>query len=242
MQTYYIKHKLSIGDITNLSDSDSELVINNSDLDIEDIVNIETYEKIFLARITDISKSSVEVEILEEIGNRENAIEKEIVLIQSLSNGSKFNYFLEKSVEIGIDRVIPIESQYSLLNKKKALKEYGLWQKIVSDALEQSRNINRLIIDKPIDIKDLNTDRDSLKLCLCTENVEYKHLKDIENNIKDSKKIYIAIGPEKGWSSSDINIFSNLGFEYIKLNGNILRTETAGLVISSIIKYIRGEM
>jgi len=57
-----------------------------------------------------------------------------------------------------------------------------------------------------------------------------------------SKNFTVAIGPEKGWSSSDIEVLKNLGFDFIKLRGNILRTETAGLVIVSIIKYLKKEI
>ena len=49
-------------------------------------------------------------------------------------------------------------------------------------------------------------------------------------------------GPEKGWDISDLEIFKELDFEFIKLKGNILRTETTGLVIGSIIKYLKGEI
>ena len=117
MEKFFIRHKLSVEDITNLSDSDSELVISKGELKIQDIVKIETYEREFIGQITDISKSSVEVQIVEDLGEREVEYEPTITIIQSLSNDSKFNYFLEKSVEIGIERIIPIQSKYSLKTK-----------------------------------------------------------------------------------------------------------------------------
>lgn len=244
MQKFHIPHKLKIGDITHLSDSDSELVVSQKILNIEDLVEIETYEKIFVGQIIDITTGSVEIEIVEEKGERIDKVKPSITIIQSISNDSKFNYFLEKSVEIGIGKIIPIESRYSLKNKGKALKNFGLWNKIIKDATEQSRNPYPPILEKPIKIKELDSDdfKDSIKICLATENVEpvfldqYLKTEDINNNI------VIAIGPEKGWSSSDIQIFKNLNFSFVKLRGNILRTETAGLVIGSIVKYLKGEI
>ena len=165
MNTFYIKHKVSEQDIVHLSDSDSEFVIRELKLNIEDIVQIETYEAFFLAMITDIEGNSVEIEIREKVKDKENIQGVGITLIQSLVNKSKFNYFLEKSVEIGVDRIIPIESQYSLLNKNKALKEYGLWQKIVKDATEQSRNIKPTSIEKPIKIDELRVEERENKIC-----------------------------------------------------------------------------
>lgn len=245
MERFFVRHKLSEGDITHLSDSDSDIVINSLKLEIEDPIEVETYESIFVARITDITPGTVEVEIIEKVLDKDIKSNIDITVIQSLSNESKFNYFLEKSVEIGVDRIIPVESRYSLRNRNKALKDVGLWRKIVKDAQEQSRNIKPTIVEKPIKINDLskeNFSKESIKICLATEAVntvllsEYIKEKDISN------PIVIAIGPEKGWSTSDIIEFEKLNFDFVKLQGNILRTETAGLVITSIIKYLKGEI
>lgn len=245
MKKIFIRHKLKVGDIANLSDSDSELIIQEGKLDIEDILEIETYEKIFLAQITDISKSSIEIEILEEKGDRESDYIPSVTIIQSLSNDSKFNFFIEKSVEIGIEKIIPIESNYSLKSRNKAIKDTGYWNKLVRDAVEQSRNIFPTIIENPIKIEKLREYRypeNSIKICLSTEAIDSEYLGDLLKRTDLSKPIYIAIGPEKGWSSSDIEVFKDAGFRFIKLRGNILRTETTGLVIGSVIKYLKGEI
>lgn len=242
MQKYFVRHKLSVGDITHLSDSDSELVISRKELKIEDVIEVETYQNTYLAHITDIAGNSVEIEILEDRGVRENSYVPSISIIQSLSNDTKFNYFVEKSVEIGIEKIIPTETRYSLRGKSKAIKDYGMWNKIIRDATDQSRNTFPTMIEKPIRIKELleyNFEQDAVKICLATENVDTKYISEVD--FKD-KPVYIAIGPEKGWSSSDIEVFKELNFTFVQLRGNILRTETTGLVIGSIVKYIKGEI
>ncbi|HNW23384.1 MAG TPA: RsmE family RNA methyltransferase [Candidatus Dojkabacteria bacterium] len=242
MNRFFIKHKLSIDDVTHLSDSDSELVINNLKLNIEDFVEIETYEYIYLAVITDISKSSVEIQIVEEIRKKDSKDSIGLTIVQSLIGSNKFNYFLEKAIEIGVDKVIPIESKYSTVNRNKAMKELGLWRKIVKDATEQSRNISPTFIDKPIKLKDLMLIDTPNRICLSTENTDSISLEKYLEKIDITKPIVVAIGPEKGWSSSDIKIFRDLNFTFVKLKGNILRTESTGLVIGSIIKYLKGEI
>lgn len=243
MQKFFIRHKLSTGDTTYLSDSDSEIVISEKKLKIEDIVKIETYEKLFYAQVTNITKGSVEVVILEDIGERESEYTPSITIIQSLSNDSKFNYFIEKSVEVGIERIIPIQSQYSLKTKAKAIRDTGHWNKIIRDAVEQSRNIFPTIIDKPIRIDELKEYQlEGIKLCLSTESIDSQYLNKMLKEIDISKPVYIAIGPEKGWSSSDLLVFKEMEFSFVKLKGNILRTESTGLVIGSIIKYLKGEI
>lgn len=245
MQKFFIKHKLSVDDITHLSDSDSRNVIEKGDLHIEDYVEIETYERKFLAQITDIQKNSVETNIIEDLGERESDFVPSVTIIQSLSNDSKFNYFIEKSVEIGIEKIIPIESKYSLRSKNKAIRDTGFWNKLVKDATEQSRNIFPTIIERPMYIRELKNykfERNSIKICLATEVDSSKFLNDYIQGKNLNVPIYIAIGPEKGWDITDIEILKKLGFDFVKLRGNILRTETTGLVIGSIIKFLKGEI
>ncbi len=83
---------------------------------------------------------------------------------------------------------------------------------------------------------------EGLKLCLSTETDNSKYLNTLLKKENISQPIYIAIGPERGWSFSDLKTFQELEFEFVKLKGNILRTETTGLVIGSIIKYLKGEI
>lgn len=242
MYKFFVNHKLTEGDITHLSDKDSTFAINSLKIQIEDILEIENYESVFHAIVTDIQTNSVEIEIKEKVRDKNRIEDIGITIVQSLSNESKFNYFVEKSVEIGIDRIIPVESKYSLRTKNKALKDYGLWRKIVKDAREQSRTQRETIIEKPIRLSALKLEKNTNKICLATENVSTINLKKYLSDVDIKKPFVIAIGPEKGWGEKDIQIFKNIGFRFIKLEGNILRTETSGLVIGAILKYLRGEL
>jgi 16S rRNA (uracil1498-N3)-methyltransferase len=242
MQKYFVPHKLKVGDITNLSDKDSEFVISEKLFKIEDPIQVETLESLFLAIVTNIGKSSVEVEVVEKISDIES--EKSafsVTILQSISGDFKFNFFLEKAVEIGVHKIIPVESRFSLIPKKKALKKLGLYQKIVKEAKDQSRNPYDVEIEKPINIKSLKTINSKNKICFATE---VKNPLSLEKSLskKDPNLSYtIAIGPERGWSISDIKVFKELGFEFVRLKGNILRTETAGLVIASILNFRAGK-
>lgn len=242
MNKFFVRQKLSIDDITHLSDVDSEYAINTLRINIGDVVEIETYEAIYLGIITDIQKKSVEVEIREEVKKKGIKDSVDITVAQSLISRNKFHFFLQKATEIGIDRVVPVESQYSTIKRHKAVKEYASWKKIIEDATEQSRTTNPLIIEKPVKLEDLNTNNISNRVCLCTENTEYISLQKYLKTINLKEPFLIAIGPEKGWSSKDINLFKSLDFTFVKLQGNILRTESVGLVVGSIIKYVKGEI
>ncbi len=243
MKPYYIPHKLSVGDITNLSDSQSELIISQKLHKVEDLIKVQTLNAVFRAIITDISTASVEVEIMEKLS--EAPSEKSgysITLLQALSGDRKFNTLLEKAVEIGVETVIPLETEYTTLSQTEAAKRMNNYRNTVKDAAEQSRNSHPTVILDPIHISRLSelNFTGTEKICLATENIQTRELTDAVS--KAPANFVVAIGPETGWSSSDLQIFTNLGFKFIRLKGNILRTETAGIVISSIISYLNREI
>lgn len=253
MKSFYIKHKINLGDTVNLSDTDSEILLAHKSIIEGETVLLESVSGLFLGKICYIGNGTIEVEITSKsddlyISHTPSADKLKTVLIQSISNDSKFTYVLEKATELGVDMIIPIESKYSLLSQNKALKKVGLWKKVILDATEQSRTKNPPYLNPPIKISSLpkaleellsSNFEDSEKLCLATEAINTKYLSDM-GSLEKEKVFLIAIGPEKGWHSSDIKLFEKLNFDFIKLKGNILRTETAGLVILSIIKYIKS--
>lgn len=251
MNRYYIPHELKIGDVTRLSDKDSVLAISEG-ISIEDPVVLETYSSIFNAVVSYIEKGSVEVEVVEYVGKRETLgnnskvpRENEISILQSISSPKKFGYFLEKCVEIGVSKVVPILSELSLVSSVKFEKDLGLYSKIISDATEQSRNLHPTVLEKVTNVKDISrvVMGNSIKVCLATEVPNTETLsKYIGNNLNKFKSspITIAIGPESGWGVRDIENFKSQGFIFLHLEGNILRTETVGIVISSIIKFVKG--
>jgi 16S rRNA (uracil1498-N3)-methyltransferase len=241
MPNYFVPHKLKVGDITNLSDKDSSFVISKKLFNIEDPVKIETLESIFWGIVTNIEKNSVEVEIVEKISDSfSQKTNFSITVIQSISNDFRFNFFLEKSVELGIKKIIPVESKYSCIKKNKAVKKFGMYKKTIRDAAEQSRNPHVVEILKPIYLKDLEEFGTKNKICLTTEMDGILTVDKVLEKKDLHSDWVLAIGPERGWSVSDLEIFTNLGFDFVRLGKNILRTETASLVLASILNFKAG--
>ncbi|HVX93163.1 MAG TPA: RsmE family RNA methyltransferase [Candidatus Dojkabacteria bacterium] len=241
MQKYYIPHKLKIGDIVNLADNDSLFAIK-SGVRIEDIINVETNESIFRAVVTNIENKSVEVEILEKIEDRINHEDLHISIVQSIPvNIHKINTIVEKLTEIGVQSIFFIEASQSKMQLKSLKKNFNSVQKVLNDAIEQSRNPQPPVLHTPITFKEVfnHIPKESLKICLTTENVNKNELIELEQ-IKDfkEKNIVIFIGPESGWSFEEISFLKENGFKFLNLKGNILRTETVSIVISSIIKFM----
>lgn len=238
MQKYYIPHKIKSGDITHLADNDSDFAIK-SNIAEEDVIDVTAPNGIFQAQVTFIDKASVEVEIIKKL---EDAVIENtgITILQAVSNITKFGLFLEKITEIGVLRIVPVVTELSIVDQRKAQKQFLLWEKIIRDATEQSRNPNPPILEKVVELSAYKTDKSALKLCFVTENINTIPIsKDL---ISHFDNVILAFGPESGWSFDELEILKKNGFKFVNLKGNILRTETTPIVATSIIKFIQGKL
>ena len=203
--------------------------------------------KEYLAKIISDDDSKLILNLLEETEITREA-DVDIHIYQSLPKGSKMDYIIQKNVEIGISRLTPIISDRSLIkikNKKKEKKKIERWVKISEESAKQSmRNvipdINRIIsFEETVkEIKRLKEEC-NLEVIVPYENEEINSTKDINFN----KKNYAAvIGPEGGFDENEISSLVEIGAKSISLGPRILRTETAALVLSTIILHETDNM
>lgn len=243
MNSYFIRHKLKAGDITNLSDQDSERLIKDKKLQGGDIVSLKTLQAQYKGQVVYVDTATIEVEVLEETETYESTEPAvKLILLQSISGESKYKYALEKSTELGVAEIYPIYTQYSLMSLKRAKSKYNSWKAVVDKAIDQSRSktITKLHHTDELSRLDLSKMK-GIKICLVTEGVETKSFSQIYNDDNKGGDLIVAIGPEKGWHSSELERFKESGFQFATLGVRMLRTETTPVVVASIFQMINGE-
>ena len=142
-----------------------------------------------------------------------------------------FDDVLRMSTEIGIDIIQPLSSERSFF-KKSSNSRFQRWQTIIREAVEQSE---RLWAPKLLEITDL---RDFIKISsgyplgiATTRDLALKNCNDWLNQIDfNVKEIWIAIGPEGGWTVEEEALASGFGSVAIEMGTTILRTSTAAIV------------
>lgn len=124
------------------------------------------------------------------------------------------------------------------LDEKTANKKIERWQKIAEVAAKQSMRDIIPEIENIIKLQDI-TKQDYDVVLVAYENEEKNMLKQELKKLqgKDRYKIAIVIGPEGGISEKEIEILKNMGTSFVSLGKRILRTETAGIVMSGNIMY-----
>ena len=179
------------------------------------------------AKILGISKSIVEFNVTKQLRQKENF--KELWLAFSPIKSNYFNFMIQKATELGVTKFLPIIFDRTVVRKinKERL------EKVIIEAAEQSNRINVPFIEQPQTLKSfLKNNMDLIFTDLNTSN------KKIDLTKITINPTCVIIGPEGDFSEEEREeILKFNSVQPIKINENILRSETAVISALSIINY-----
>ncbi|WP_075522541.1 RsmE family RNA methyltransferase [Candidatus Pelagibacter communis] len=181
------------------------------------------------SKILGISKSIVEFKTIKQLRQKKNM--KELWLAFSPIKSNYQNFIIQKATELGITKFLPIIFERTIVRKinKERL------EKIAIEATEQSNRINVPLIE-PTQNLDNFLKKNSMDLIFTDLNSDNKK---IDRTKLTDKPICIIIGPEGDFSETEREeILSFKGVQPLKINENILRSETAVISAISIINYV----
>lgn len=191
--------------------------------------------------IKSLGKDAVEAWILKkEVSSSEPPIE--ITLYQGVPKGDKLETVIQKCVELGGVKIVPVAMKRSVAVIKDKEKKKQRMQKI---ALEASKQCGRAKVPEVLEVlsfKEAIADAIENDLKILPYEAENKQkLKDILLENKNSAKIAIFIGPEGGFDEEEIKLAKDNGFKTVTLGPRIMRTETAPLACISAVMYELGD-
>ena len=181
------------------------------------------------AKILGISKSIVEFKTIKQLRQKEN--NKELWLAFSPIKSNYQNFMIQKATELGVTKFLPIIFDRTIVRKinKERL------EKIVIEASEQSNRINVPIIEES---QNLTNFLKTNSIDLIFTDLNSKNNKIDKSKLTD-RPVCIIIGPEGDFSEAEREeILSFSGVQAIKINENILRSETAVISAISIVNYV----
>ena len=181
------------------------------------------------AKILGISKNTVEFKIIKQL--RQKEITKELWLAFSPIKSNYQNFMLQKATELGVTKFLPIIFDRTVVRKINKDRI----EKIVIEASEQSNRINVPTIQEAQDLNGF-LKKNSMNLIFTDLN---SNIKKIDKSKFTDKPVCIIIGPEGDFSETEREkILSFKGVQPIKINENILRSETAVISAISIVNYV----
>ena len=198
----------------------------------------EDWDYLCTVREVDRAGQRVLLSVLEE--NRDTReLPVKISLYQGLPKSDKMELIIQKAVELGAARVIPVETARCVvkLDRKKAESKRSRWQAISESAAKQSGRsvIPEVAMPMPF-AAALKEAADSDIRLIPYENAEgMERTRRILESVVPGQKIAVFIGPEGGFEETEIRQAEEAGFEAVTLGKRILRTETAGFVVLSLL-------
>ncbi|WP_069997923.1 RsmE family RNA methyltransferase [Cellulosilyticum sp. I15G10I2] len=168
----------------------------------------------------------------------------ETILFQSLVKGEKMEFVIQKSVEIGVTKIIPICTERCIVKMESDTKiknKLDRWNKIAESAAKQSKRGIVPEVLKPILFKEaILYARDQYEVsCIPFENEHAHHIKAFLR-ASNYQSIGVFIGPEGGFTEEEIEFAKCKNILPVTLGKRILRSETAGLVVLANIMYEMG--
>ena len=179
------------------------------------------------AKISNITKSIVEFNVTKQLRQKENT--KDLWLAFSPIKSNYFNFMIQKATELGVTKFLPIIFERTIVRKINRER----LEKVIIEAAEQSNRITVPSIEDPQKLKSfLNNDMDLIFTDLNTANTK------IDLTKLTTKPTCVIIGPEGDFSEQEREeILKFNGVQSVKINENILRSETAVISALSIINY-----
>lgn len=229
---------------------DETIVIDGQDVNhMKNVLRMKLGEQVkisdgnnknYLCEIQELTDAEVRLGILEEL-EENTELDSKIYLFQGLPKNDKMELIVQKAVELGAYQIIPVATKRAVvkLDAKKAAKKVERWNGISESAAKQA---GRSVIPE---VTEVLTFTEALKkaqeldvILIPYELAEgMKETKEIISNISKGQSIGIFIGPEGGFEVSEVEKAIEMGAKSITLGRRILRTETAGMTILSILMF-----
>jgi len=156
----------------------------------------------------------------------------EIIIAQAIIRAGAFELALEKAVEIGVTRIVPFAAARSNIVSGN---RNDRWQRIVIEAAKQSKRYYLPVLDHPVTFGQVLTMPATSKIMFAE-----RASGPLKSALAGSPVLYL-IGPEGGWTDSELTAAREHGFHLVSLGPTILRAETAAIVGGALIRYELGD-
>ena len=240
-------HRFFVDSINGTSDN---IIIYGDDVNhIKNVLRLKSGDEILVGdgngmdyqcRIEEINQDMVTASIVDVFKNAAE-LPVQITLFQGMPKSDKLELIIQKAVELGAFEIVPVITKRTVvkIDDKKAGKKIERYNGIAESAGKQS---GRGIIPE---VKPFMTFKQAIEYAktLDMNLIPYEEAKGIEysrevvKDIKGKKTLGIFIGPEGGFAKEEVDMAVDMGAKCITLGNRILRTETAGLAILSIIMF-----
>lgn len=226
--------------------------------------------KEFQCQVQAIARDSAAVSVIKQVEPAQPESSLNLTLAVALLKGEKFDLVIQKATELGVKRFIPLitaRADVRIKSTDDAERKTTRWQRIALEAAKQCGRARLMKIETPVRFSDLVRGRDTdssvardqasedacAPVALPNSVVRIMFAErqgaSLAEALGDSKggknapqTVTALIGPEGGWADEEIERARDKGWKIVTLGGRILRAETAGIVIATLIQHRLGDL
>jgi 16S rRNA (uracil1498-N3)-methyltransferase len=186
--------------------------------------------RVWTAAVVEVGKRHTTVRVESERSIAPPTVE--LVLGQALIKTAALELALEKAVEVGVTRIIPFMAARS---NAPSVQKPGRWHRIIVEAAKQSKRFYLPLLDEPVRFASVLSVPASSRIMFSEQGGG-----SLKTALSGSPVLYL-IGPEGGWTETELETARGAGFQCVTLGSGILRAETAAIVGAALIQYEMGE-
>ncbi|MCG0274761.1 MAG: 16S rRNA (uracil(1498)-N(3))-methyltransferase [Thermosediminibacteraceae bacterium] len=247
MPIFFVCGKINPGDVVEISGEDAHHITKVLRMAKGEFLNLSNgVDSIGKGQILELIPESCKIKV--KVIEKTNFEPKRprITLFQGVPKGQKFDFILQKNTELGVAEFVPVITERTVveIDDKKSKKKVERWQKIVKEAAKQCCRPDLPVVHEPVDFDECIKLLKKYPLVLVPWEEEREvFLKQILSTVSaDLKDIAVLIGPEGGLSKEEIEKVKKSGAITVSLGPRILRTETAGFAVTTILMYEMGDL
>lgn len=197
----------------------------------------------FSAIAEKIGKHEIVLEISGEVMPCAPESPLDLTLAAALLKGEKFDTVVQKACELGVTRIVPLQTKRADVRIKDArdgIKKIERWRRIALESAKQSGRARLMKVDAPVSFEIFITGKEGVKILFSErDGLSFESFTG-ENPI--IKKLTAIVGAEGGWEDSEIELARKYSSQIITLGGRILRAETAATTVCALLQNQFGDL
>jgi 16S rRNA (uracil1498-N3)-methyltransferase len=247
MPRFFITDKAITGEVVEITGSDFNHISHSLRLKKGDLITVSTGDgQDYQIKLVDFLADRITGKVIKKEKNS-NEPGLKITLGQAIPKKNNLKLVIEKATEIGVNSIIPLITERTIvkLDDNRQKKRVERWQRIAEEAAKQSGRGIIPEIREILTLRELTGIKDDYDLIIIFwEEEKANFLKDTLDQIKDKEieRVLLIIGPEGGFAEEEVKIIKDMGGYVCSLGPRILRTETAGIVVLTILLYDFGDL
>lgn len=240
---YTERQKIRVGSSVKLPDFEASHIQKSLRLKKGDEIYLFNGEKEFRAKLKLVSKDAVMAEVIEIYAN---VSDKKIIvdLFQGLTKAKSFEEIIEKTTELGVNAIYPMQTEYSVIDIDKVESKLSRWNRIILSACKQSERVSIPEIHTPITSKDAPASLTDYDHVFILSPREGKNILTVLNELREEIsetqiKIAVLVGPEGGFSKKETDSFNSISnIQSLQISKSILRSETASSLAIGLLRLL----